>query len=227
MPDNKTAVLIFARSAEEELKHKPFLVKKSVVSVLHEQTLNVARKSNLPVIVYDETKQQGDHFGLRFANALQAVFDKGYDQIITIGNDCPQLKINHIIQAQESLSNHREVIGGTLDGGFYLLGISKNTFDKDTFTNFDWNKKNLYDEVFQFISRKSSRCTILPRLRDIDFFSDLEKIALFTISNSAIRNYITVLLRRANEIYFKQNIEKLLILHKAVLNKGSPQISSF
>jgi len=118
---NKTAILIFARSIKEELKHKPFLAQNSLISELHNTTINTAKQTGLPVLICNETSQTGRNFGERYTNAIEHIFNIGYSNVITIGNDCPELKLEHIINTKKALHHQKIGIGGTYDGGFYLI----------------------------------------------------------------------------------------------------------
>ena len=124
MLSQKTALLIFSRSIEEELRHKPFLAQKSLVNSLYKHTTDIAKQSGLDVIFYDESKQYGINFGSRFSNALENIFNSGYQNIIAIGNDCPQLKVDHILQAQKALLNNETIIGGTHDSDLESLPLN-------------------------------------------------------------------------------------------------------
>ena len=227
MLSRKTALLIFSRSIEEELRHKPFLAQKSLVNSLYKHTTDIAKQSGLDVIFYDESKQYGINFGSRFSNALENIFYNGYQNIIAIGNDCPQLQVEHILQAQKSLLNNETIIGGTHDGGFYLLGISKENFNKNTFLTFSWNKKTLYNEVIESISSKSLNYKTLQKLRDIDFYSDLESLSLHTISNNILRNCITSITQKRIKIVLPKNLKESLLSQLVISIKGAPLAFSF
>ncbi len=222
MPKSKTAILIFARSIKEELKHKPFLAQNSIIEALHNHTINTAQQSGLPVIIYDETTQVGCNFGERFTNAIAHVFDKGYSNIITIGNDCPQLKVAHITEAEKAILNKKASIGSTFDGGFYLLGISKEKFDRHTFLNFNWGTKTLYREIVYYFKSDLLEYAILPRLRDIDFYADLERLHLQTVKDANLRKIISSIINKDSTILFSNKLKALLLPKYIVFNKGSP-----
>lgn len=222
MKSPKIALLIFARSIEEELKYKPFLAHKSFISLLHNNALSLAKKCSLPIIVHDESKQSGKDFGSRFTNALQKVFDDGYDSVIAIGNDCPHLNKNHITQAEKALQVNETVLGGTIDGGFYLVGISKHNFSKGAFLSFNWEKGTLFNEVFQFLSKASSKCQKLQKLRDIDALYDLKVLQINTIQSSAIRKCILLIILKKTRIFSFKKLSQLLFSSQVILNKGSP-----
>jgi uncharacterized protein len=69
-------------------------------------------------------EQNGVDLGSRLLSAFEIQF-KRYDRIVVIGTDSPDLPIDRIEEAFQSLQNHDAVIGPTDDGGYYLLGLSK------------------------------------------------------------------------------------------------------
>ncbi|MGB5435124.1 MAG: DUF2064 domain-containing protein, partial [Maribacter sp.] len=117
--EHHTAILVFALSSEEEQKRKKIRNGDRLFSALSEHSLNIVAKTGLPYFHYTEKEQVGDSFGERFTNAIQEVFNRGFKQIITIGNDSPQLKISHIQRAAVLLDHNKSVIGPSADGGFY------------------------------------------------------------------------------------------------------------
>jgi len=93
------AVLIFALSQEEEIKRKPFLRNTSLQQDLTSHTLTEVKKTGLDYYVYDEQHQVGTSFGERFTNAITDIYNKGYEAVISVGNDTPNLTNIHVHKA--------------------------------------------------------------------------------------------------------------------------------
>jgi glycosyltransferase A (GT-A) superfamily protein (DUF2064 family) len=144
--NSQTAILLFTQTAQEDCKNKHFQNGVELFSILNSQTLKTVKNSQLPFFIFTEKEQKGKTFGERFTNAITQVFKKGYTQIITIGNDCPQLKSEQLIQAAENFLMSKTTIGPTIDGGFYLLAFHKSLFDKNDFLNLPWQKKKHCEE---------------------------------------------------------------------------------
>ncbi len=227
MPNSNIALLVFSLSNEEEVKNKPFFEQSGLAKSLSNTTKSIARRSKLPVIYFDETKQSGANFGERFANALQNVFETGYDKVITIGNDCPQLDVRHIQQAEEALANGDNAIGPTFDGGFYLLGISKDNFDYNSFLHFTWNSEAIYNEVLNSITSNHNDCLVLQKLRDIDFLDDLKKLSLKDIRDADLYRSIQAIQTSNSGNYSDNDLTKFKLLQAITFNKGSPFSFSF
>ncbi len=222
MSGQNIALLVFARSAEEEVKHKPFLMKGALAKSLSRHTKRIATDSGLPILYFDETKQIGSDFGSRFSNALQNTYNQGYDSVIAIGNDCPHLEVNHINQAKKILENDGAVLGPTFDGGFYLIGISKKHFHYKTFLNYSWNTNTVFQEAYNSFLSIDCPCLTLQTLRDIDHFSELEKLSLYNICNEELRHIIIALTAKHIENYSIPYINNFSLLQAVPFNKGSP-----
>jgi len=220
------ALLVFSRSAEEEIKSKPFLAQKRLAESLNSYTRNLAKSSELPVFLYDETNQIGTDFGTRFSNSLQTVFAQGYDAVITIGSDSPGLNINHIDKAKRALKNGSTVLGPSHDGGFYLLGISKENFDYRSFLAYSWNTASLCKEVINHFKFQEQNCIILQKLEDIDILYDLEKLSITQIQNIRLRNIIRAIRIKHPKTYTDALLNIFDFLPTVTFNKGSPFLIS-
>lgn len=218
-----TAILIFARSSEEELRHKKIRKGHLLFDTLTQHTLKEVQKTDLPFYHFSETQQEGRSFGERFANAIQHVFDKGYDRIITIGNDSPHLTHLHIEKATIALRNQRMVIGPSSDGGFYLMGLHRQDFQKETFQNLSWQTATIRQEVMELILPKEQKALALPQLLDIDSLWDVmtltrQPLALSKKLGAIIRSII----RKNTLPTASRNARPISLSYSFPPNKGSP-----
>lgn len=175
---SRTAVLVFAHSSQEEAKHKPILKAATLFDVLTARTLETVQKTGLPYFHFSETEQIGTTFGERFTNAIQAVYDKGYERIITIGNDCPQLKPRHIAEAESQLENNKFVFGPATDGGFYLMGLHQDQFNAKVFQHLEWQTTSLSTQLLRMLPI-SVEVFRLPTLFDIDTVADMKSFLAY------------------------------------------------
>jgi len=220
----KTAILIFTQTASWECKNKYFPKGLELFSELNNQVLNKVKKTGLPYFIITEKEQKGSTFGERYTNAIEFVFKKGFFNIITIGNDTPELKSQQLNQAAANLNKSKTTIGPTLDGGFYILAISKSQFDKTTFLNLPWQKKSLRKELVKTL--ESTNTSIIT----LCFYNDLD-------SQKDIKHYLSyVNLISKNIFLLIQNIVSLSPKTKGwnvsqntftfiLFNKGSPLVS--
>ncbi|UII77573.1 DUF2064 domain-containing protein [Flagellimonas sp. HMM57] len=185
----KTAVLIFANSAEVDCREKTTIANLDVFNTLTEHTLKIVKDSQLPFFHFTEKEQHGSSFGERFSNAIKAVFEKGYENIITVGNDSPQLKTSHILEAEQQLQLGKTVLGPTLDGGFYLMGLHCSNFDPHLFKKLPWQRFGLFNKISKLIAGQHSYLFRLPVLQDIDNKEDAKALLNFfkTVAASILK----------------------------------------
>ncbi|WP_419213251.1 TIGR04282 family arsenosugar biosynthesis glycosyltransferase [Maribacter sp. X9] len=222
---NHTAILVFANSAKKELEYKPIGKGEQLFDALTESTLQKVQRTYLPVFHFTEEEQVGANFGERFTNAIASVFEKGFENIITIGNDTPQLTVQHLKKAAEQLAQEKTVIGPSLDGGFYLLGLKKSNFDIEVFKDLPWQRFDLFSKIALWFQNEASEIVKLPVFQDLDDEQDLKSALRFSksLSSEVLQLIITVLghLRQLithNYLFFD------LYLHKSLYNKGSPRV---
>ena len=221
-----TAILVFANSAKEELVTKSIPKSEQLFEKLTKTTLSKAKKTGLPIFHLTEKEQIGSNFGERFTNAIAAVFDKGFDNIITIGNDTPHLKTQHLKNTVKQLKLGKTIIGPSVDGGFYLLGLQKSNFDVSKFKKLPWQRYSLYNQISRWLRSESSELVKLPVLQDVDNVKDLRSLLLFskTLSTSLIL-LIIGLLSLKNRLFHKKYHFINLFPNRCFYNKGSPEIS--
>jgi len=176
---SSTAIVIFGRSAKAEIKEKFLsntLDRKSHIQLAQffiDETYKKAYQSGLPVIPIDETRQRGDTFGERITNAISQVFAQGYDSVITIGNDCPELSVSLIRSAAQHLKHHDWVLGPDHSEGLYLIGLHRHNFDAAYWEHLPWETPALYQEFHQLAQAKQFTVAELPAIHDIDTALDL------------------------------------------------------
>lgn len=139
-----TAILVFSHSAQIEAERKVFLPGRSSISnrkvtaKLLQDTLKTARKSGFPVELVLSDEQSGENFGERLANALESVFDKGFERVICIGNDTQHLVETQLVEANQALDQDQLVLGPAEDGGVYLIGLNRENYSREAFLSIGW-----------------------------------------------------------------------------------------
>lgn len=174
-----TAILFFSNSVEEEARRKHLLSgnkNRELLKALRTKSLNTLRESDFPVFEYSEKHQTGSTFGERISNAMEEVFAQGYDRLICVGSDCPELSLANIQQANNSLETDDLVLGPDFRGGVFLIGIRKEAFEKRSFSELKWNSKDL---IRSFISYgKGLNVHFLEARFDLNRGSELLRYAI-------------------------------------------------
>lgn len=173
---HKTALLVFTRTHNDEILHKRFLPSRNrklelqTAKVLVQQTLNTACESGYPVYIEDSRTQKGRNFAEKLQLAISNTFSKGYDNIICIGSDSPDLNKTHIQEAANELSKGKPTLGASTDGGIYLLGLTRNSFDEINFGKIGWQGPKVFSSLLNCLSEVNVLEDILD---DIDSCKDL------------------------------------------------------
>lgn len=223
MKDLKTAILIFAHSAEYEATVKPFLHSKDVFESLNTRTLQLVQKTNLPYFIVTEKEQIGSNFGERFTNAIQSVYDRNYDSVIAIGNDTPHLTANHIRTAHKKLATNNLVLGSSVDGGFYLLGIKQEHFNPSLFFKLPWQKQSLTSSLTKYFKVNAITVSYLEKLRDLDSNDDVKKLfAAFRTVYSNLLQLFLLIVGKLKTVLVTTDALSLYLFESNYLNKGSP-----
>ena len=115
--------------------------------------------------------QHGADLGERMLNAFKDGFDAGYNNIVLIGSDLPDIHSTHIKNGLEALNTSEVVFGPAEDGGYYLVGMSK--LNPEIFTNKPWSQPNLFQLTLQELQSNQISVGILDTLNDIDTYEDL------------------------------------------------------
>jgi uncharacterized protein len=190
-----TAILFFSASNKTEVSRKKLTVSRqqteAVTTVFIQKNLEILRGLDVPFFWISDEGQRGNSFGERLENAFTDVYNKGFENVIAIGNDCLDLTQNHILQAIENFKRGPSVFGATTDGGVYLLGFQKEFFKQIDLKNISWQTNNVFTELTQLVD---NQCFILETLSDIDNANDL--IEFLKNTSQSIKNTFVSLLKK-------------------------------
>ena len=81
--------------------------------------------------------QVGKNLGQRMHRTFVDLFAQGYQQVIIVGTDVPTLPLTVYQEAFAILSHSEVVLGPALDGGYYLIGLTRPT--EDLFAGIPWS----------------------------------------------------------------------------------------
>ncbi|CAI5977303.1 unnamed protein product [Closterium sp. NIES-64] len=119
--------------------------------------------------------QVGGDVGARMQAAFQHVLGLGYQRVVVIGTDIPDVDGVTVAAALSALRNHQVVFGPALDGGYYLLGLT--AVLPCLFHGIEWSTDRVLQQSLSALHTNGvadvSPLDLLPRLRDIDTVHDL------------------------------------------------------
>lgn len=203
--ENKIALLYFSRKTQDEGKMKQWLGRSgdsgnhAIAAALITHSFKAVAASGLPVFHYTNDKQKGDTFGQRLANAYEDIFNQGYSAVIAVGNDTPELSVVNWQQAIRLLQAGLCVLGPSIRGGAYFIGLTHAAFRKNDFQNLSWKTKDLFRDLHAYCVHLEGQPHLLTTLRDVNTLNDL--LALVRQKGIA-RNLSRFILR----IIFKKNL---------------------
>ncbi|MDP5119965.1 MAG: DUF2064 domain-containing protein [Spirosomaceae bacterium] len=198
---DKTVLMVFSLSVAGEYQRKPhsgFRKTAASVAVINQcikHTQAIANDSEIELLWFSEEQQRGKTFAERYKNAIKFCFDAGYERVVSIGNDSPDLTADIIREAAEKLLTHNIVAGPAEDGGVYLLGLNKATFDENLFVNLPWQQDSLYTAILETAETQNLSVVSLASLIDLD---DVQSVNTYISRNPSSK--IGWLLSQFNKI---------------------------
>ena len=119
-----TAILVFTRTVKEESQEKNFAgngnaaINLSLSSGFINRTIREVRKSEIPYFIISSDLQRGSSFGERLSNAFTEVFSVGFENVIAIGNDSPQLNAATLIKVSTEIFSQIDEAASYKEGAF-------------------------------------------------------------------------------------------------------------
>ncbi len=117
--------------------------------------------------------QTGNDLGEKMLNAFTKVSEEGYEKIVIVGTDIPDISAALLRNAFDELDTSDVVVGPSQDGGYYLLGMKdvyRRLFDK-----IEWSTSEVFDKTIKKIKKMNLKYSVLPVLQDIDTEMELLK----------------------------------------------------
>ncbi len=141
--------------------------------LMQSQVSNVMAPTGLPVFHIDDTQQVGDSFGERLCNAAELVFNKGFDQLIVLGNDAYGLKTSHVLDALKKTKAGKTCLLPSNQGGALVIGLSKDQYNREHWLDLPWCTSGLFLELFDCLPK----CEILAEeMLELNSSTDLHEV---------------------------------------------------
>ena len=120
--------------------------------------------------------QEGADLGERMSNAFKTLFDKSYKKISIIGSDFPQISVEAIKQTFNFLDTVECVLGPTLDGGYYLIGL--NQHKESIFKDIEWSTEKVFQQTLQKAKLNNISVECLREQYDVDTVKEVKQLYL-------------------------------------------------
>ncbi|MGQ0813671.1 MAG: TIGR04282 family arsenosugar biosynthesis glycosyltransferase [Gemmatimonadota bacterium] len=135
--------------------------------------------------------QTAGELGAKMLDAFTRSFGSGAERVVIIGTDSPTLPETVLNAAFDDLHEVDVVIGPSVDGGYYLIGL-RATALKDAGILFDeirWSGPDVFKRTLELIEHAHLQARVLPGWYDVDTITDLRQALLDTAGDSHLARW--------------------------------------
>lgn len=122
---------------------------------------------------FDQT--EGD-LGQRMKAGIDFLNCRGYEKILVLGSDSPSLPMEILGEALEQLDKNQIVLGPSIDGGYYLLGVCGEP--ADIFSGIEWGSSSVFNETLERLKKAKVKYSVLPYWYDVDTIQELRFLSI-------------------------------------------------
>ncbi|MEO8217941.1 MAG: DUF2064 domain-containing protein [Acidobacteriota bacterium] len=197
MTGSRSCVLLFARSPRDEGRAKHIARSNRLFELIRRRMAIAASGAGADLVeTVSDRSMQGGHlllqrgatFADRLQNALTDVRSMGYERVLAVPVDVPQITAADLVAAFEHLDVHDHVLGPSVDGGVYLIG---SRIDEESLTaGISWNTS----EVFEQLRARAPSAAIMRTLRDLDVGDDLSPLLEDCLSDAGVARILRQLI---------------------------------
>lgn len=193
----------------------------TVCSGLSDADLLVASESGLDLPAGARgIHQRGGDFGECLRLAVEEAFALGYQRVLVIGNDAPEISRDYLETALDELSpsGRRAVVGPATDGGYNLLGLTEPC--PTAFEAIPWSSSRVAELTVERLRESGFEVAHLRTLDDID---DAGALGRFLRRRRAGLERLVSRIRRLFEAVFWTDVESPGH-HDPIATAGPPRL---
>ncbi|NRA51570.1 MAG: glycosyltransferase [Phaeodactylibacter sp.] len=135
-------------------------------------SVQIRTDDSWPNDAFEKRQQEGEDLGARMAHAFDIALQEAESAII-VGSDIAQISTPIIENAFNLLEEKDYVLGPSIDGGYYLLGMKQPS--PFLFQNMEWSTDQVSRTTQDRILERNCSLGFAPTLSDIDYAEDWEK----------------------------------------------------
>lgn len=121
--------------------------------------------------------QAAGDLGARMDAALARALADGAEAAVLVGSDLPLLSADRLLQAAQALRASRAVLGPAADGGYYLIGFTRDGYQPEVFRDMAWSAPTVAALTLARLRAAAPTVAVLPELPDCDTAADLARLA--------------------------------------------------
>jgi rSAM/selenodomain-associated transferase 1 len=153
---------------------------------------------------YRFVAQKGNDLGERMKNSFVSAFSRGFQRVVLIGSDSPDLPCELLRKAFVALRTHEVVLGPSFDGGYYLIGFRDDTFLPLVFEGISWGSTTVFQSTMEGIKNAGCNVSLLPAWGDVDTIADVKNLVRRN-HNTAFKSSHTISFLRRNKTLLEDN----------------------
>lgn len=199
---------------------------KNLGASLRSDILGKVKRTGLSHFIFDETLQTGKNFGENITKAIRSTYEKGFDNVIIIGNDTPELNLSLLNKAVRSVNQGKLVYGRSADNGIYLLAVNVKHFNAASLAGLPWQTNGLGNALEYYLNSAEISFLRLRTLRDIDTVQDIGFLRNSSYLSTGIRRVLIAFLFVFYPFYQFTLAIELLICKLPSGTRGSPMYLS-
>lgn len=115
--------------------------------------------------------QGGGNLGVRLQRQVDLAFRQGFQQVVLVGSDLPQLAVADLGAAFAGLLRVPLVLGPAFDGGYWLVGLSRPC--AALFSGVSWGGSQVLQQTCESAARHALPLQLLRQQADLDRSADL------------------------------------------------------
>ncbi len=118
--------------------------------------------------------QTGDGLGERLANISRSLFEQGYEKVVILDSDSPNLPSGYIYDGLECLDKADAVNCPCLDGGYCLIGLSSHM--PELFYDIPWSTGKVTEATLERAASVGLSVSLIDEWYDVDTWEDVVRL---------------------------------------------------
>jgi len=175
VPAPSRCVLLFARAPRAEAAAKGLRGGEALFALSQGRVRDaVAALPGVELVLVPPAAQAGRGFGEKLEAAFRDAARRGYEEIVAVPGDVPELTARDLAAAFRAVSESDTVLGPSRDGGVWLIGIrAAAVLPSDFFEDVPW----LTARVFEALVSNAPGSVVLAERGDVDLRADASRMS--------------------------------------------------
>jgi len=121
----------------------------------------------------DYLAQAGGDLGARMDAAFQEAFTRGFERVVLMGSDIPDIPGSVLTSGLACLQGHDACLAPSLDGGYYCIGFNRSGYCPAVFRQMAWSTQQVCAQTRSILMHHNRSLHLLKPWQDVDTRDDL------------------------------------------------------